>query len=169
MTEEDVVNKLQFSKKTNRTLGARKDAWCEFYQVHDHDTKRCLTMKYQLAKLVKEGFLAKYLRDPKTDYKDESQAREHNHKTPLLGDFNTITSGFSQGGSLMSGWKRYSRSVLSLETRASPTVPSLCFTPAYLEDVCPHEDGPMVLSVITMGHNVHRVFIDQRSSTGVMF
>jgi len=36
-------------------------------------------------------------------------------------------------------------------------------------DVVPHEDDPIVISVITVGTRVHRVLIDQGSSTDVMF
>jgi len=35
--------------------------------------------------------------------------------------------------------------------------------------VFPYEDDPVVISVITIGQNVHRVLIDQGSSTDVMF
>lgn len=38
-----------------------------------------------------------------------------------------------------------------------------------LVDFIPHEDDPIVLSVILMGKNVLKVLIDQGSSTDVMF
>jgi len=37
------------------------------------------------------------------------------------------------------------------------------------EDEFPHEDDYEVISVITMGRNVHRVLVDKGSSTDVMF
>ncbi len=45
---------------------------------------------------------------------------------------------------------------------------SLFLTNSNLEDVFPHEDA-MVISVITMGRKVHKVLVDQGSSTNVMF
>ena len=45
-TKEDVMDKLHFPKKTNLTLGGCKEAWCEFHQARNHDTKRCLTLSY---------------------------------------------------------------------------------------------------------------------------
>lgn len=149
------MNKLQFSKKTDRRLGARKDTWCEFHRAHDHDTERCLALKYQLAKLVTKGFLVKYLQDLNIDQKGEDQPREHNHETPIFGDFNTIVDGFSGVGYSSSSQNRYSSSVLSLETRVFPTVPSLFSTSANLEDVYSHEDDHVVLSFIMMGLKVH--------------
>jgi len=59
---------------------------------------------------------------------------------------------------------------MSMEARRPdhPPEPTLCFTSSNLEDVVPHEDDPMVISVV-MGSKVHRVLIDQGSSTNVMF
>lgn len=36
-------------------------------------------------------------------------------------------------------------------------------------DVFPHEDDPVLISMIAMGRRVHRVLVDQGSSTDVMF
>jgi len=49
------------------------------------------------------------------------------------------------------------------------TIPNLTFSGEDLKDVYPHEDDPVVLSVIMMGRNVHQVLIDQGSSADVMF
>jgi len=48
-------------------------------------------------------------------------------------------------------------------------VSDIVFSSEDLKGVIPHEDDPIVLSVIMMGRNVHRVLVDQRSSTDVMF
>ena len=47
--------------------------------------------------------------------------------------------------------------------------PDLYFTKADLQDVVSHDNDPMVISVVTVGRRVHRVLIDQGSSTYVMF
>jgi len=45
-----------------------------------------------------------------------------------------------------------------MATVSEPSVPapSIIFSAADAEDIIPHEDDPMVLSVIMMGQNVHR-------------
>ncbi|XP_027910365.1 uncharacterized protein LOC114169424 [Vigna unguiculata] len=48
-------------------------------------------------------------------------------------------------------------------------VPAIMFSSDHLKGVVPHEDDPIVLSVIMMGRNVHRVLVDQGSSADVMF
>jgi len=45
----------------------------------------------------------------------------------------------------------------------------LVFTRADLQDIIPHDNDPMVISVVTAGRNVHRVLVDQGSSADVMF
>ena len=45
----------------------------------------------------------------------------------------------------------------------------LAFTRADLHDVVPHDNDPVVISVVTAGRKVRRVLVDQGSSTDVMF
>ena len=45
----------------------------------------------------------------------------------------------------------------------------LVFTRADLRDVVPHDNDPVVISVVTAGRKVHRVLVDQGSSADVMF
>ena len=45
----------------------------------------------------------------------------------------------------------------------------LVFTKADLQDVIPHDNDPMVISLLTTGRKVHRVLVDQGSSADVMF
>jgi len=44
----------------------------------------------------------------------------------------------------------------------------LFFTKADLQDVVPHDNDPVVVSVVTAGRKVHRVLINQGSSAYVM-
>ena len=129
-------------------------------------------VSYQLAKLVKEGFMTRYLEDDQEkEHKGEDVMKGWSFETPILGDFNTIAGGFSGGGSSASSCKCYSQAVMILETQEPKrhSVPSICFTTKDSEYVFPYEDDPVVLSVITMRRNVHRVLIDQGSSIDVMF
>ena len=45
----------------------------------------------------------------------------------------------------------------------------ITFKKADLRDVVPHENDPVVISLITTGRRVHRVLVDQGSSADVMF
>ncbi|XP_068501465.1 uncharacterized protein [Phaseolus vulgaris] len=50
-----------------------------------------------------------------------------------------------------------------------PWESDLVFTRADLRDVVPHDNDPVVISVVTAGRKVHRVLVDQGSSADVMF
>jgi len=45
----------------------------------------------------------------------------------------------------------------------------LGFTKADLRDVIPHDNDPVVISVVTAWRKVHRVLVDQSSAADVMF
>ena len=45
----------------------------------------------------------------------------------------------------------------------------ITFTKEDLRDVVPHDNDPIVVSLITAGRKVHRVLVDQGSSADVMF
>jgi len=117
--------------------------------------------------------MSKYIKDdlPKTEpAKSSLKPTQGSHEIPILGDFNTIAEGFAGGGSTRSARKRYARSVIMATTSRPPLpIADLIFTKKDLEDVVPHEDDPVVLFVILMGRNVHKILIDQGSSADVMF
>ena len=78
---------------------------------------------------------------------------------------------FSGGGPTASQRKKYARGVNSIEERISgkPWESDPVFTRADLQNVVPHDNDPVVISVVTTGRKVHRVLVDQGSSADVMF
>jgi len=48
-------------------------------------------------------------------------------------------------------------------------MPTLSFTREDLEDVFPHDNDPMVISVVMKSRRIHRVLVDQGSSVDVLF
>ena len=59
----NVANKLKSPLKTDKRLGPNKDTWCEFHQTFGHSLRNCLTLGFQLDKLVRNGFLKEYLQE----------------------------------------------------------------------------------------------------------
>jgi len=47
--------------------------------------------------------------------------------------------------------------------------PDLFFTKADLQDMVPHDNDPMIISVVTTGRKVHQVLVDHGSSADAMF
>jgi len=77
---------------------------------------------------VKEGFLKEYLEANQEEPKGEIDVRDQAHETLVHGELNTISGGFSGGGSSAFKRKRYARAVMSFDTRRPdhPLEPTLC-------------------------------------------
>ena len=105
------------------------DARCSWARSHE-----------QLSKMVKEGFLTKYLENN----------QELNHEALVLRDLNTIVGGFSGVDASASNQKCYSQVVMSLDTKKSEQSSTLSFgfTVVESEDVFPHEDDHGYIGII---------------------
>ncbi|XP_068503869.1 uncharacterized protein [Phaseolus vulgaris] len=123
--------------------------------------------------LVKSGFLNDYLLDKRTGQASSSQPASgegQQHEVPTHGEIHTIDGGFSGSGCTASQRKKYARSVMAVDVFEdhSPDV-DITFTKEDFRDVVPHDNDPIVVSLITAGRKVHRVLMDQGSSADVMF
>ncbi|XP_068476542.1 uncharacterized protein [Phaseolus vulgaris] len=152
-------------KTTNKVLGPKPDAWCAFHKSFGHSINSCLALGYQLAKLVKCGFLKDYLLEKQAGQSSGSQlagSEGQQHEVPIHGEMHTIAGGFSGGGCTTSQRKKYARSVMPVEVFEdhSPDV-DITFTKGHLGDVVPHDNDPIVISLVTAGRTVHRVLVDQ--------
>ena len=96
---------------------------------------------------------------------------DQGHEITVHGEIHTIAKGFSGGGCTVSQRKKYARAVMSVEAQRADDAfdVDLVFTKADLRDVVPHDNDPVVISVVTAGRKVHRVLVDQGSSADVMF
>jgi len=166
----DVVRTLNPPPKTDKRLGPSKTTWCEFHQAIGHNLRSCLVLGFQLDELVRGGFLKHYLQE-QGGLTTAAPTRDQGHKVPIHGEINTIAGGFSGGGCTASQRKKYARGVMKIEVQGSDLTPKpdLVFTKIDLQDVVPHDNDPVVISVVIAGRKVHHVLVDQGSSTDVMF
>ena len=96
---------------------------------------------------------------------------DQGHEMLIHGEIHTISGGFSGGGCTASQRKKYARAMMTIEVQEADQALDidLVFTKADLRDVVPHDNDPLVISVMTAGRKVHRVLVDQGSSADVMF
>ena len=96
---------------------------------------------------------------------------DQGHEVPIHGEINTISRGFSGGGCTASQQKTSAREVMEVEVQEADHTPDvdLVFTKADWQDVIPHDNDSLVISVVMTGRRVHHVLVDQRSSADVMF
>jgi len=167
----NIAERLRRPAKTDKVLGPCKDSWCEFHEAFGHHINNCLSLGYQLDQLVRSGFLKDYISESATTATLPAPLEEQAHEMPVLGEVHTIAGGFSGGGPTASQLRKYARGVNSIEERISgdPWESDLVFTRADLQDVVPHENDPVVISVVTAGRKVHGVLVDQGSYADVMF
>jgi len=167
----NIADRLRPPVKSDKVLGPRKDSWCEFHEAFGHHINNCLALGHQLDELVKNGFMKDYLVGPATTAALIVPEEDQAHEMPILGEVHTISGGFSEGGPIASQRKRYVRAVNSVAEEGSDDQweLDLVFTRSDLRDVVPHDNDPVVISVVTTGRKVHRLLVDQGSSADVMF
>jgi len=167
----NVAERLKVLPKTDKRLGPNKNAWCEFHQAFGHPIRNCLALRHQLNELVKNGLLRDYLQEKQGTEDVAATGGGSGHEVPVHSEVHTIAGGFSGGGCTTSQWRRYARAVMSVEAQRTDDAfdVDLVFTKANLQNVVPHDNDPVVISVITEGRKVHRVLVDQGSSADVMF
>jgi len=158
----NIADRLRPPVKSDKILGPRKESWCEFHEAFGHHINNCLALGYQLDELVKNGFLKDYLAGSTTTTVSATPEEGQAHEVPTHGEVHTISGGFSRGGPTASQWKKYVRSVSTVaeEFPNDPWESDLVFTRADLRDVVPHDNDPVVISVVTAGRKVHRVLVD---------
>ena len=161
----NIADRLRPLAKSDKVLGPHKDSWCEFHEAFGHHINNCLALGYQLDELVKNGFLKDYLAGSTTTAATTVPEEGQAHEMPVHGEVHTISGGFSGGGPTASQRKKYARSVMSVEAFEdhSPDM-DITFTKEDLRDVVPHDNDPIVVSLVTAGRMVHRVFVDKGSS-----
>jgi len=166
-----IAARLRAPEKTDKVLGRKKNVWCEFHQAYGHSLHSCSALGHQLAELVKSGFLSDYLREAQGDRASGPPAEDPQHEVPVHGEVHTIAGGFSGRGCTASQRKRYAHSVMVVDSVEEDHFPDadITFTKADLQDVVPHDNDPIVISLVTVGRRVHRVLVDQGSSTDVVF
>ena len=167
----NIADRLRPPVKSNKVQGPHKESWCEFHEAFGHHINNFLALRYQLDELVKNGFLKDYLAGSATTTALTVPEEDQAHEMPIHGEVHTISGGFSGGGPTASQHKRYVMSVNSVAEGGSddPWESDLVFTRADLRDVVPHDNDPVVISIVTAGRKVHRVLVDRGSSADVMY
>jgi len=147
----NIAARLKVPVKTNRKMGPNKNTWCEFHQAHGHYIRNCLALAHQLDELVKSDFLKVHLQEQQNDQVLVTAGVEQGHEVPIHGEINTIAGGFSRGGCTASQRKKYAQEVMTVEVQEEDQTPyvDLVFTKADCQDVIPHDNDPVVISLVT--------------------
>jgi len=109
-----------------------------------------MTLKNKIEELIQANHLGRYIhKNCNYDRKDRKD-RSRGHDLPLRGVINTISSGFSSGGSSMFVRKRHLCSIQFVNAMLNKSwwsTPSITFTYEYFHAIDPDQDDPMVITI----------------------
>jgi len=153
----NIAARLKVPANIDRKMGPNKNAWFEFHQANGHYIRNCLALAHQLDELVKSSFLKDYLQEVPDDQTSATTGVDQGYEVPIHGEVNTISGGFSGGGCTASQQKKYVRGVTTTKVLQVDLIPDvdLTFMKTDLRDVIPHNNDPVVVSLVTTGRRVH--------------
>ena len=151
--------------------------YCEFHRDHGHQTDDCIQLKKEIEFLIQREHFRHYvaLEDRnQVPPPPPCQPAPAQHQQPL-GEINVISKGFVGGGESSSAKKAHLRSIRSGETLEVQAVSKLTrfttitFSDSDMEGFQHPHDDPLVIRVVMANKIVHRVLIENGSSTDIIF
>ena len=161
--------------------------YCEFHRDYGYCTDNCIQLKREIEYLIRRGYLRRFIStesQPQNQAQNQALAQQPpppprqtttQHQQPL-GEIHVISGGFAGGGESTSAWKAHLRSIRSAEIGEIQVVSklprldtSITFSDSDLEG-CQHPyDDPLVVRAVVANKTVHRVLVDNGSSTDIIF
>ena len=153
-----------------------RDKYCRFHRDHGHDTADCYDLKQQIKALIKQGKLQKFVRNERIDLPPQEQnpQRDNEHPRPPVGDIRMIVGGTTTTRSSKKAGKTYLKmvqnvqltgSVLKIARKEGPII-------GFLEEDARHlrhpHDNVLVVSIQVGDYNMHRVLVNNGSSTDIL-
>ena len=152
--------------------------YCDFHRDHGHRATDCIQLKKEIKFLNRRGHLCHYVAPEdrnRTPPPPPHQPTPAQHQQPL-GEINVISRGFTGGGESNSARKAHLHSFRpgeTLEVQAVSKLPRLDSTITFsnidLEGYQHSHDDLLVIRVVVANKKVHRVLIDNGSSTDMIF
>ena len=160
--------------------------YCEFHRDYGHRTDDCIQLKREIEYLIRRGYLRRFIspeNQPRNQAQNQAppqqppprQTTTTQHQQPL-GEIQVISGGFVGGGESSSTRKAHLRNIRSIEIveiQAVSKLPwldtSITFSDSDLEG-CQHpHDDLLVVHAVVANKTVHRVLIDNGSSSDIIF
>ena len=163
-----------------KTDPAKRDLikYCEFRRDHGHRRDDCIQLGKEIEYLIRRGHLRRFVALEGQDQEPPPSPRQPaptQHQQPL-GDIHVISGGFVGGEESNSARKAHLRNIRSgetLEIQAVSKLPRLDTTITFSDfdmEGCQHpHDDPLVIRSVVDKTIVHRVLVDNGSSTDLIF
>ena len=152
--------------------------YCEFHRDHGHRTDDCIQLRKEIEYLIQHGYLRRFVASKGQDQAQPPPPPRQTttqHQQPL-GEIHVISGGFARGGESSSVRKAHLRSIRSREvmkvqavSKLPPLDTAITFSDSGLEG-CQHpHDDPLVIRAVVANKTIHRVPVDNGSSTDIIF
>ncbi|XP_015944279.1 uncharacterized protein LOC107469410 [Arachis duranensis] len=145
--------------------------YCEYHKMYSHSTNNCYDLKNVIERLAREGRLDRYLMERSDNHRkrkrDDEDRRDPPPQTPER-YIHMISGGFAGGGLTKSSRKRHLKRVYQVENE-SPDLPTISFTKEDGQGIMLGHDDPVVITMILVNANLHRILVDQWSSADILF
>uniref|UniRef100_A0A2N9HSS1 Reverse transcriptase n=1 Tax=Fagus sylvatica TaxID=28930 RepID=A0A2N9HSS1_FAGSY len=160
-----------------------KDLYCRFHRDHGHTTEDCFALKQQIEALIRQGKLGKFVRQDKTEVRqeprpprqDENKDRQEDRPRDIIGEIRTIVGGLASGGASRSSRKAYARQAhnILVTQRSRKSLKMDDQVISFSEDDArnihhPHDDA-LVVTLTIAGFLTRRVLVDNGSSADIIY
>ena len=152
--------------------------YCEFHRDHGHRIDDCIQLRKEIEYLIRRGHLRRYVASEGQEQVQPPPPRQPTpaqHQAPF-GEIHVISGGFAEGGESSLARKAHLRSIRSGETLEVQVVSKLprldttiTFSGSDMEG-CQHpHDDPLVIKAVVANKTIHKVLVDNGSSTDIIF
>ncbi|XP_065634084.1 uncharacterized protein LOC112032987 [Quercus suber] len=153
-----------------------RDKYCCFHRDHDHDTANCYDLKQQIEALIRQGKLQKFVSKERVDPPPQEQHPQQDNERPRppIGDIRMIVGGTAAGSSKKAR-KTYLRMVHNVQLTgfvlkiAQIESPIIGFSKEDARRLHHPHDDALVMTLQVGDFNIHRVLIDNDSSTDILY
>ena len=152
--------------------------YCEFHRDHGHRTDDCRQLRKEIEYLIRCEYLRHFVESEgqvQVQLPPPPRQTTIQHQQPL-GEIHVISGGFAGGGESSFARKAHLRSIRSGEVMEVQTVSkmprldtTITFSDSDLEG-CQHpHDDPLVIRAVVANKTIHRVLVDNGSSSDIIF
>ncbi|GJZ49366.1 reverse transcriptase domain-containing protein [Tanacetum coccineum] len=136
------------------TPAEKKDPkkYCEFHADTGHSTDECMQLRKQIDEMIKAGKLSQFIKELKQHDKP---------KAPKKGE--TVGKERPLAILMIQPWERVAKQKVTQSFSPKTTI---SFPPLGDED---GTEGPMIIEAEIGGHFVHRMYVDRRASSEILY
>ncbi|XP_075649782.1 uncharacterized protein LOC142620267 [Castanea sativa] len=153
-----------------------RDKYCRLHQDHGHDTADCYDLKQQIEALIRRGRLQRFVNKERADPpQNQAPRRDNDRPRQPVGDKRMIVGGTMIAGSSKKARKTYLRTVQNVQM-TSPALersridnPPIEFSEGNARRLHHPHDDTLVVTIWAGDYNIHRVLIDNGSSTDILY